>query len=106
MVFAIVWHKRALAAGALLAVTTLSVAGASAAAGHLFGVHVPDPGDVASDQPGGPLLHLRAFRPARPLPGSARGPPVVPERAGRIDRVDARGARGSRPGRLAAVAGH
>src|SRR5260370_4483227 len=34
MVFAIVWHKRALAAGAVLAVTTLSVVGASAAAGQ------------------------------------------------------------------------
>jgi len=34
MVFAIVWHKRALAAGAVLAATTLSAAGAAAAAGQ------------------------------------------------------------------------
>ncbi len=34
MVFAIIWHKRALAAGAVLAATTLSAAGAAAAAGQ------------------------------------------------------------------------
>ena len=34
MVFAIVWQKRALAVGAVLAATTLSVAGAAAAAGQ------------------------------------------------------------------------
>jgi hypothetical protein len=34
MVFAIVWQKRALAMGAVLAATTLSVAGAAAAAGQ------------------------------------------------------------------------